>query len=82
MSFYVWKGHTGLVLLVGPAGGEEEHIWISDGRVLARRVYSTFPGSESQEVERKNLQEVAEKFEPDKNSLSFVCRTLKALWDG
>lgn len=44
----VWaysSNYAGLAELVGLEGGEVAHISISEGRVLALRVYSTLPGS-------------------------------------
>lgn len=91
------KNHEDLVALVGPEGGEVAHIWISDGRFLARKVYSTFPGSESRSEEIKNLLEARCKWlkccfrEEElrtwtKKEALALCRfywlTLKALWDG
>lgn len=46
------QSYAGLAELVGPGEGEVVHIWISDGRVLALRVYSILPGSESKTKER------------------------------
>lgn len=50
MSVHGVSGHSvqsyaGLAGLVGLAGGEAAHIVISDGRLLAFKVYSTLPGS-------------------------------------
>lgn len=41
---FCYAGLAGLAVL---AGGEAAHIAISDGRVLALKLYSTLPGSKS-----------------------------------